>query len=101
MDFGFTEKQISLIKDIFSQFPEISEVIIFGSRAMGNYKKGSDVDLAIKGKIDEKIILKLSRKLNDESPLPHIFDVIKYDDISNEKLKEHISSFGKIFYKKG
>ncbi|MCC5912488.1 MAG: nucleotidyltransferase domain-containing protein, partial [Clostridiaceae bacterium] len=71
------------------------------SRAMGNYKKGSDVDLAIVGEnIDRKILRRISDDLNEEYPLPYFFDVVVYKDISNEELKKHIDSVGKSIYKR-
>ena len=98
MKFGFSKKQISELLAIFANFPEIEEVIIFGSRAMGNFKKGSDVDLALKGKINLTLINQLSRKLNSESTLPYKFDLIDYKKISNAELKKHIDSFGCKLY---
>ncbi len=54
---------------------------------MGNYKKGSDVDLTIVGeKIDRNILRNISDDLNEEYPLPYFFDVISYKDISNKEL---------------
>ena len=101
MSYGFNEKQLGLIIDILSQFPEVDEAIVFGSRAMGNFKNGSDVDIALKGSIDENIVTKISRRLNDESPLPHIFDIVDYHTISSADLITHIDSFGKILYHRG
>ncbi|MBE0492396.1 MAG: nucleotidyltransferase domain-containing protein [Sulfurospirillum sp.] len=77
------------IKDILEN-ENIKECIVFGSRAKGNYKKGSDVDLAIKG--DEK---RLSYLLNEESNLIYYFDVCNIEQIKNQKLKEHIQRVGK------
>ncbi|UFU00270.1 nucleotidyltransferase domain-containing protein [Radiobacillus kanasensis] len=67
---------------------------------MANHKNGSDVDLAIKGKdITETTIYKLLDLLNEEYPLPYFFDLIHYDNISNEKWREHIDEEGKIIFK--
>lgn len=99
--YGLLERDIEFILKAFSNYSEIEEVIIFGSRAMGNYKKGSDVDLAIKGKyIDRKVIIRLSDDLNENYPLPYFFDVVNYMDINNVELKQHIDEFGKLIYKK-
>jgi predicted nucleotidyltransferase len=69
----------------------VDKLIVFGSRAKGNYKKGSDVDLAIIG--NEK---KLSYYLNEETNLPYFFDVINLQKITNKNLIEHIKRVGKI-----
>ncbi|WP_206528164.1 nucleotidyltransferase domain-containing protein [Marinitoga sp. 38H-ov] len=61
MNFGLKEEHLKIIIDYIKTIPEIEEVFIFGSRAMGNYKKGSDIDLAIKGKeITRDLLLKIS-----------------------------------------
>ncbi|MEG2289364.1 MAG: nucleotidyltransferase domain-containing protein [Clostridium sp.] len=94
--FGLLERDLKYIKMALSQFEEIDEAIIFGSRAIGNYKKGSDVDMAIVGsKITRKTILRLSDLLNEEYPLPYFFDIIHYETLANDKLKEHIDNEGK------
>lgn len=97
--FGLIESDIRYINSALAQFNEIEIGIIFGSRAMGNYKKGSDVDLALKGKdITSKTIYKLSDLLNEEYPLPYFFDLIHYEGISNVKLKNHIDREGIIIF---
>lgn len=100
--FGLIERDISYIKKALKNFKEIEKAIVFGSRAMGNYKKGSDVDIAIIGKeITSETIFKLDDYLNEVYPLPYFFDIIHYDLIINDKLKEHIDTEGKIIYIKG
>lgn len=98
MNFGFSKSQISKMAAVFSDFPKIEEVIIFGSRAMGNFKTGSDVDLALKGRIKESVVNRVSQRLNGESTLPYKFDVTSYDGISNLDLKKHIDDFGKTLW---
>lgn len=99
--FGLLERDLKYINLALEKFEEIEEAIVFGSRAMGNYKKGSDVDLAIKGKgITRKTILRLNDLLNEEYPLPYFFDVIHYESISSDKLREHIDLEGKNIYLK-
>ena len=66
------------------------KAILFGSRAKGNYRKGSDVDLAIEG--DERWV---SYLLNEETNLPYAFDVLNLQKISNRALMEHIKRVGK------
>jgi len=99
--YGLIERDMKYILEAVSKYPEIEEVIIFGSRAIGNYKKGSDVDIALKGQeINRKTVIRLSNDLNEEYPLPYFFDVLNYNDITNEELKKHIDNIGKVIYKK-
>lgn len=82
-------------------YPEIEEMVILGSRAMGNYKRGSNVDIALKGRnISRTILIRFSYDLNEEYPLL-TFDVINYGDILNEELRKHIDEVGKTIYKNG
>lgn len=99
--YGLSEKEMQYILEAIIKYNEIEEAIIFGSRAIGNYKPGSDVDIALKGKnIDRYVIIKISDELNEVYPLPYFFDIVNYDDISNEELKKHIDSIGKRIYSK-
>ena len=98
--FGLSDDICDKIVDLFKSFPEIEKVIIFGSRAMGNYKKSSDVDFAVVGKdVDFRFIQHLSAKL-DELPTPYMFDVLSYNIEAVGHLKTDIDNYGKIFYEK-
>ena len=92
--FGLSEKQLELISSAIRRFDGIQAVLIFGSRAMDNYKPGSDVDIAIKG---EDVSQSLSSLLNEELPLPHYFDVVHYDSLKSESLIKHIDEEGIVF----
>ncbi|WZL73666.1 nucleotidyltransferase domain-containing protein [Clostridiaceae bacterium 35-E11] len=99
--YGLLDRDLKFIIEAVDKYSEIEEVVLFGSRAMGNYKKGSDVDLAIVGEnIDRKILRRICDDLNEEYPLPYFFDVVNYNEISNDKLKKHIDSVGKSIYKR-
>ncbi len=101
MKYGLSETDISEILQSIASFSEISQAVVFGSRAKGNYKPGSDVDIAIKGVgISHRLISDLSFKLNEESLLPYYFDVIDYDKITEPKLTQHINRVGKVIYEK-
>ena len=95
--FGLLDRDINYIIKALEKYEEIEKAIIFGSRAMGNYKKGSDIDIAIVGKsIDNSILYRLDDYLNEVYPLPYFFDIINYERINNENLIRHIDEEGKI-----
>ena len=101
-NFGIYDNSFSLLLQSFKYFPKIEKAYIFGSRAMGNYKKGSDIDIAIMGKyINFETTARLHGKLNEELPIPYFVDVVNYNTIDAEELKQHILSEGKIIYEKG
>jgi len=96
MMFGLKDSTTNIIIKEILKFREIKEAIIFGSRAKGNFKRGSDIDLALKGpEINQDIVTKLSRRLNQEAPIPHFIDVVHYEQISSEELLAHIDRVGK------
>jgi predicted nucleotidyltransferase len=99
--FGIYRQSFNLLTESVKKFPEIEKAVIFGSRAMGNYKKGSDIDLAIFGqKVNFDITSRLSGLLNEELPIPYYTDVLNFNTIENEELKQHILTEGKVLYKK-
>ncbi len=96
---GLSETELSTLREVFAKFDAIEEIILFGSRARGTHQKGSDVDLAIKGKnIDLNTLAKLIYTLEEETNLPYFFDVMIYDKISDEALKKAIDKGGERIY---
>lgn len=95
--FGLPENVVKLLEDYFSTNPQILKVIIFGSRAMGRESPGSDVDLAIITISDCDISGRVKIDL-EELPTPYLFDVVDYQRITHEPLREHIDRVGKLFF---
>ena len=95
--FGINQNTINELKTIFNRYVSIEEVIIYGSRAKGNYREGSDIDLTIKGNIEKNDLLKIIDDI-EESYIPYLFDISIYNQLSSESLKEHINRVGKVFY---
>lgn len=96
MKYGLSDNDIQLIKHSIALFPQITDVIIFGSRALNTYKPASDIDLALKGDITLDILTRLKTLLDEGIPLPYMFDIVDYNKASKE-LKEHIDSYGVKF----
>ncbi len=98
--FGLSDNTINSIKNIFSKYKQVEKVVIYGSRAKGNYRKGSDIDLSFFGKnINRSILHKIEENI-EELYLPYIFDMSIYKQIVNKNLIEHIVRVGKEFYVK-
>ena len=101
MPYGLRESDLAHIAEAAAQLGEISEVVLFGSRAKGNFQPGSDVDLAIKGaQIEYSTVLCLSDELNEERPLPYFFDVVDYETLENARLREHIDRVGVAIFRR-
>jgi predicted nucleotidyltransferase len=97
--FGIYPKSYYEIKKSIEECSSIDEVIIYGSRAKGTPKEGSDIDLTLKGNVTNEDFNKLWQKL-DDSYIPYKFDISIYSDLKSENLIEHINRVGKIFYKR-
>jgi uncharacterized protein len=98
--FGLTDADLQFIVNVVRDYPEIEEVFIFGSRALHTHKKGSDIDIALKGSGIKSIAATIAGILNDESHLPYFCDILDYNLIENQDLKNHIDRVGKQIYKK-
>jgi predicted nucleotidyltransferase len=99
MKFGLRTEDLDYIKTVLSQFPEIEKAAIFGSRAKGTFKPGSDIDLAVWGDdIDLTTIARLHALLEEEGPLPYFFDVVDYTHLGHPALREQIDRTGKAIF---
>ena len=98
--FGLKQEHIDMINQCFAQYSSVLKVVLYGSRAKGNYKNGSDIDLTI---IDKDLsfseLLQIENKL-DDLLLPYKIDLSLKRQISNPDLIEHIERVGEIFYEK-
>lgn len=98
VQYGLNNKTLSLLRDVFSKHPQIYQVLIYGSRAKGNYRVGSDIDLTLKGQgISLETLLKIENEL-DDLLLPYKFDVSIYFKITDKDLLEHITRVGKLLF---
>lgn len=99
--YGLTERSYKELMEILSSIPEIEEVLIYGSRARGDYWRASDVDLSIKGKNFTRRNLAILNDRLYESHIPQIFDTHIYADIKNLQFKENVDQDGKVLYQRG
>jgi len=91
--FGLDNETIDLILGVLTKYLNINEVKIYGSRAKGNFRNGSDIDLSIELD-DNKLLGEILYEL-ENLPLPYMFDLTNYNTIKNQNLKEHIDRVGK------
>jgi uncharacterized protein len=96
-EFGLTVEDIQEIRRILGKYPQISKSLIYGSRARGDFKQGSDVDIAVYCDESFDDLWKISSELNEETLMPYHFDVVDYNKINNKELKEQIDKYGREF----
>lgn len=100
MRFGLSDATIDKICATFSAHPEVERAVIYGSRANGTFKNGSDIDLTLFGQgLDQKLLLDLTEEL-DELLLPYSIDLSIFADLQHPELRKHIERVGKVFYQR-
>lgn len=98
MQFGLSEQTIERINSVFARHPEVEKVVLYGSRAKGTHKPGSDIDLTLYG---NEISLKEKNRILDELDaldLPYSIDLSVFNQLSHLQLRDHIERVGVVFY---
>jgi predicted nucleotidyltransferase len=100
MNHGLSDGTVAQIHEVLTRFPEVEKALLYGSRAKGNYKPGSDVDLTLLGAgMTPKILGQIQGELED-GPLPYSFDISILAQITQADLIDHIRRVGVVFYEK-
>lgn len=100
MTYGLKDETIEAVCKVFVSFPELEKVIIYGSRAKGNFKNGSDIELTLIGtEVNLTICNKIELEI-DNLLLPYTFDFSIFHHITNKELVSHIERVGKTIYEK-
>jgi uncharacterized protein len=98
--FGLTLTTINKILAVFNQHPEVESVILYGSRARGNYRDGSDIDLTLTG---EQLTYQIVARIEDEIDdllLPYLFDISIFSHIEDPDVVDQINKVGITFYQR-
>lgn len=97
---GLPPETIKKIQQVFTRYSEISRVCLYGSRAKGNYRHGSDIDLTIMGDdLSSSQLLRIENEL-DDLLLPYKIDLSLFRQIENTDLVEHVHRVGIDFYRR-
>ena len=100
MTFGLPDKTIEKMRAVFAKYRHVEKVIIYGSRAKGNYKNGSDIDLTMLG---DSITDRDRRDIFfevDNLPIPYMVDLSVFLKLNHTELEAHILRVGQIFYER-
>jgi predicted nucleotidyltransferase len=98
LSFGLKETTIEKIQGVLARYPEIEKAVLYGSRAKGNYRNGSDIDLTLMGDgLTHNQLLRIEMEI-DDLLLPYKMDLSLYRQIENSDLLKHIDRVGITFY---
>ena len=96
--FGLPTLVVEKLSALFAQYHSINRVIIYCSRAMGNYRPGSDIDLCIDAaKMNLTQLLQIENQI-DDLLLPWKVDLSLQHTLDNPNLLKHIHDVGIVFY---
>lgn len=96
--FGLSNQVIEGLKNVFRRHDNLEKVIIFGSRAKGNYHEGSDIDLALMGKdLTFHQLMQVSSDIDDLGLLYKV-DLIDYNKKKGTPIGRHIDRVGRTFW---
>ena len=99
-EFGLPQAAIDQIREVLARHGSVERATLYGSRAKGNFKPGSDIDLTLTGpNLATTDLLKIAGEL-DDLPLPYRVDLSLIDTIEDPNLIEHIERVGIIFYRR-
>lgn len=100
MNHGLSELTVARINGVFECFPAVEKVVLYGSRAKGNYKPGSDIDLTLFGSgLSSRLLADVVDEL-DDLLLPYSIDLSIFEDLNHAELREHIERVGVVFYER-
>jgi predicted nucleotidyltransferase len=98
---GLSPQTVERIQDVLSHHPEVRRAVLFGSRAKGTARPGSDIDLALYGDgLDWRVLGRIEDEL-DDLLLPYSFSLLRHDARTDAELAAHIARVGLPFYQRG
>jgi predicted nucleotidyltransferase len=100
MKYGLKDDVIEKVQAVFDRFPDVDRVTLYGSRAKGNFKPGSDIDLTLHGESLTASQLRDITEVLDDLLLPYTIDLSIFEQLDHDGLRGHIDRVGQLFYKK-
>lgn len=100
MNHGLTEGTIRQITDVLKHFPQVEKATLFGSRAKGTYRPGSDIDLALVGASLDWVVIGQIYDALDDLYLPYRFSLIQFDGNTDPEVSAHILRVGIVLFER-
>jgi predicted nucleotidyltransferase len=100
MKYGLSERTVDAICAVFARFPEVERAVLYGSRAKGNFKPGSDIDLTLFGADLTRQLCATIAEVLDDLLLPYSIDLSVFSELKHPELEAHIERVGKTLYQR-
>ena len=100
MNHGLSDDTVHRIVEVLGHFPELEKAVLFGSRAKGNYRRGSDIDLALVGTALDWLTIGRIYDALDDLLLPYRFSLIQFDQGTDPDVAAHISRVGIVLFER-
>ena len=100
MNHGLPEATVARIHGVLARFGDVEKAVLYGSRAKGNYRAGSDIDLTLYGPSLNFDRLGTIADALDDLLLPYTIDLSIFEQLENPDLREHIERVGVVFYER-
>jgi predicted nucleotidyltransferase len=99
---GIPKETLDQINGVLARFPEVNRAILFGSRAKGTHRRGSDIDLALVGDgLDWRTVGRIDTAL-DDLPTPYGFSLVIVNERLDPAVAAHVRRVGiPLFQKRG
>jgi len=100
MSHGLPQNAVEQICAVLARYPQVERAVLYGSRAKGTYRRGSDIDLTLHGsELTLTVIFRILDEL-DDLLLPYTIDLSIFHTIESPDLIEHIQRVGVTFYQR-
>ncbi len=100
MNHGLSKNVVERIQGVFKAHPEVGKAVLYGSRANGTHRSGSDIDITLFGStLDDRVLASVENEL-DELFLPYAFDLSNFSLLTHPALRDHIRRVGFVLYEK-
>ena len=100
MNHGLPANTVELIRGVLERYPEVEKALLYGSRAKGNYRPGSDIDLTLcGGGLNHTLLTRIVNEL-DDLLLPYQMDISLMSSLNHPALLDHIRRVGVVLYEK-
>jgi predicted nucleotidyltransferase len=100
MKYGLAEPTVTKINEVLAQYPAVERAVLYGSRAKGNYKPGSDIDLTLYGTSLTPGLCATIAEVLDDLLLPYTIDLSVFAELKHPELEAHIRRVGVVFFER-